>query len=50
MFTFKSHYRLSETGYDRIIEWTRSILLKGNKMKENFYVAKSRMKPLGLGY
>jgi hypothetical protein len=28
----------------------RSILLKGNKLKENFYVSKSMMKPLGLGY
>jgi hypothetical protein len=28
----------------------RSILPKGNKLKENFYAAKSMMKPLGLGY
>jgi hypothetical protein len=26
------------------------ILLEGNKLKENFYTAKSMMKPLGLGY
>ena len=28
----------------------RSILLKGNRLKENFYATKSMMKPLGLGY
>jgi hypothetical protein len=36
--------------YDKIIEWARSILPEGNKLKENFYAAKSMMKPLGLGY
>jgi hypothetical protein len=41
---------LSEAGYDRIIEWARSILPKKNRLKENFYAAKSMMKPLGLGY
>ena len=41
---------LSEAGYDKIIEWARSILLEGNRLKENFYAAKSMMKPLGLGY
>jgi hypothetical protein len=41
---------LSEAGYDRIIEWARSILPKGNRLKENFYATKSMMKPLGLGY
>jgi len=41
---------LSEAGYDKIIEWARSILPEGNKLKENFYAAKSMMKPLGLGY
>jgi hypothetical protein len=28
----------------------RSILPEGNRLKENFYAAKSMMKPLGLGY
>jgi hypothetical protein len=28
----------------------RSILLEGNRLKENFYAAKSMMKPLDLGY
>jgi hypothetical protein len=42
-------YGLSEAGYDRIIEWTRSILPEENKLKENFYAAKSIMKPLSLG-
>jgi hypothetical protein len=32
------------------MEWARSILLEGNKLKENFYTAKSVMKPLDLGY
>jgi len=39
MFTTKSNYELSEVGYDRIIEWARSILPEGNKLKENFYTA-----------
>jgi len=50
VFTIKSDYGMSEVGYDKIIEWTISILPKGNRLKENFYAAKSMMKPLGLGY
>jgi len=50
MFTIKSDYRLIEAGYDKIIEWVRSILLEGNRLKENFYDAKSIMKPFSLGY
>jgi len=50
VFTIKSNHELSEAGYDKIIEWARSILPKGNRLKENFYVAKSMMKPLSLGY
>jgi len=50
VFTIKSDHGLSEARYDKIIEWARSILLEGNKLKENFYAAKSMMKPLGLGY
>jgi hypothetical protein len=50
VFTIKSDHGLSEAGYDKIIEWARSILPEGNKLKENFYVAKSIMKPFGLGY
>jgi hypothetical protein len=50
VFTIKSDHGLSEASYDKIIEWARSILLEGNMLKENFYVAKSMMKPLGLGY
>jgi hypothetical protein len=41
---------LSDASYDKIIERTRSILPEGNKLKENFYIAKSMMKPFGLGY
>jgi hypothetical protein len=49
VFTIKSNYRLSEVSYDRIVEWVRNILPKGNMLKENFYAAKSMMKPLSLG-
>jgi hypothetical protein len=50
VFTIKSDHGLSEVSYDKIMEWARSILPEGNKFKENFYAAKSMMKPLGLGY
>jgi hypothetical protein len=50
VFTIKSDHGLSEAGYDKIIEWARSILLERNRLKENLYVAKSMMKPLSLGY
>jgi hypothetical protein len=33
-----------------VIEWTGSILPEGNRRKENFYAAKSMMKPPDLGY
>jgi len=38
VFTIKSDHGLSEAGYDKIIEWARSILPEGNRLKENFYV------------
>jgi hypothetical protein len=41
---------LSDASYDKIIERTISILPEGNKLKENFYIAKFMMKPFGLGY
>jgi hypothetical protein len=50
VFTIKSDHRLSETGYDKIIECARSILPERNKLKKNFHATKSMMKPLGLGY
>ena len=50
MFTIKSDYGLNKAGYKKIIEYARSILLKGNRLKENSYVIKFMMKPLGLGY
>jgi hypothetical protein len=37
---------LSEAGYEKIIEWARNILPKRNRLKENFYAAKSMIKPL----
>ena len=33
VFTIKSNHGLSEARYDKIIEWTRRILLEGNKLK-----------------
>jgi hypothetical protein len=39
---------LREADYDKIIKWAINILPEGNKLKENFYAAKSMMKPLGL--
>jgi hypothetical protein len=50
VFNIKSDHGLSEAGFDKIIEWARSILPEGNRLKENFYAAKSMMKPLGLVY
>jgi hypothetical protein len=50
VFAIKSDYEVSEAGYDRIIEWVRSILPERNRLKDNFYAAKSVMKPLSLGY
>jgi hypothetical protein len=50
MFTIKSDHGLSEANYDRIVDWARNILLERNRLKENFYTAKSMMKPLGLRY
>jgi len=49
-FTIKSNHELSGVGYDKIIEWARSILFERNKLKENFYDVKSMTKPLGIGY
>jgi hypothetical protein len=46
----KSDYELSEDDYERIVEWEKNILPKGNRLKENFYAAKFMMKPFGLGY
>jgi hypothetical protein len=50
VFTIKSDCGLSKVGYERIIEWARSIFLVENRLKKNFYVANSMMKPFGLGY
>jgi hypothetical protein len=50
VFNIKSDHGFSETCYDRIVKWTISILLEGNKLKKNFYTANSMMKPLDLGY
>jgi len=49
MFTIKSNYGLNEASYDRIIEWARSILLEGKRLKKNLYDAKSMIKNLSLG-
>ena len=50
VFTIKSDHGLSEADYDKIIEWVRSILPEGNRLKENFYAVKFMIKPLGLRY
>jgi hypothetical protein len=50
VFTIKLNHRLSDANYDRIVEWARSILLEGGRLKENFYVVKFMMKPLSLRY
>jgi len=50
VFTINSDHGLSEAEYDKIIEWEKSILPEGNRLKENLYATKSMMKPLGLGY
>jgi len=50
MFTIKSDYKVREAGYEKIVEWARSILPEANRLKENFYIAKSMMKTLGPGY
>jgi len=50
VLTIKSDYKLSKVGYYKIVEWTKSILPEGNKLKENFYAVKSIMIPLSLGY
>jgi hypothetical protein len=39
-----------EVSYEKIVEWARSILPEKNRPKENFYVIKSMIKPLDLGY
>jgi hypothetical protein len=50
VFTIKSYNGLSEAGYVSIIEWAKRMLPKRNKIKMNFYIAKSMMKPLDLRY
>jgi hypothetical protein len=41
---------MSEADYEKITERARSVLPKGNKLKENFNTDKSIMKPFGLEY
>jgi hypothetical protein len=36
VFTIKLDHELSEAGYDKIIEWARSILPEGNRLKRTF--------------
>jgi hypothetical protein len=50
VFKIKSYHRLSEASYNKVVEWAGNILSEGNKLKDNFYVAKSMMKPFGLRY
>ena len=50
MFTIKSDHGLSEANYDKIFKWARNNLPERDKLKKNFYVIKSMMKPLCLRY
>jgi hypothetical protein len=50
VFTIKSGYELSKVDYDIIVEWMRNILLEENRLKDNFSIAKSMMKPFDLEY
>jgi len=50
VFTIKSDHGLRKADYDKIDEWAKNTLPEANRLKENFYVAKSMMKSLGLGY
>jgi hypothetical protein len=50
VFNIKSYHGLSEASYNKVVEWAGNILFEGNKLKDNFYVAKSMMKPFGLRY
>jgi len=50
VFTIKLDHRPSKVSYNIIIEWMRSNLLERKRLKKNFYVVKSMMKPFGLGY
>lgn len=50
VFIIKSGYGLSEASYDSIIKWAKSMLPKGVRLTQSFYIVKSMMKPLNLGY
>ena len=50
VFIIKSNHGVRDIENDKIIEWTRNILLERNRLKENLYAAQSIMNPLGLGY
>jgi hypothetical protein len=50
LFTIKLDYSISEVGYDSITKLAKNISPEGNKLRENFYVAKFMMKPLGQRY
>jgi hypothetical protein len=41
---------MREIDYDSIIEWTKSVLSEGNRLKKNLYTAKSMMKLFSQGY
>ena len=37
VFVIKLDYESSEIGYDNILKWTKSMLPKGNRLKDNIY-------------
>jgi hypothetical protein len=49
VFVIKLDYKLSEISYDNILKWAKNILPKENKLKDNFYIAKSMTESLVLG-
>jgi hypothetical protein len=50
VFTIKLNHGLSESGYDKIIKWARNNLPESYRLKYNFYVVKSMMKPPVAGH
>jgi hypothetical protein len=48
VFIIKSDHELIEDGYNRIVEYVKSILPERNRLKEKFYDVESMMKPFVL--
>jgi len=46
----EEYHGLNEANYDGIVEWEKSILHEGNRVKDNFYIVKSKIKLFSLVY